>query len=181
VSAGVTSKPALPLGPVVFITGYEVRPNGAHRIYVGPRYKGRYILLPPSLPLRSTHGAAADTPSFSPSRSTDSRFSKMRLKMDAERIRERQWDQIRADHSRTHRLIVGVGEAAMYLNKARNELVTAQINADMAREAASGLDRPDAIGFASTLSLVSADIERCRGDMEAWIVKLGGEVREEAE
>jgi hypothetical protein len=48
-TSGVTAIPSLPLGPVVFITGYEVRPNGAHRIYVGPRYKGRYILLPPEL------------------------------------------------------------------------------------------------------------------------------------
>lgn len=40
-----TVEPVLPLTPCVFLTGIEERPNGAVRLYVGPRYLGRYILL----------------------------------------------------------------------------------------------------------------------------------------
>lgn len=42
----VRSLPPL-LGPVIWITGIEDRPNGAMRVYVGPRYKGRYFLPEP--------------------------------------------------------------------------------------------------------------------------------------
>ena len=35
-------------GSVVWVTGIEDRPNGAMRVYVGHRYKGRYFLPEPA-------------------------------------------------------------------------------------------------------------------------------------
>jgi hypothetical protein len=46
VSVKVTHLPPL-LGPVVWITGVEDRPNGAMRVYVGQRGQGRYFLPEP--------------------------------------------------------------------------------------------------------------------------------------
>jgi hypothetical protein len=57
-TVAVSTLPPL-LGPVVWITGIEDRPNGAMRVYVGPRYLGRYFLPEPEdrEPIRHAWGA----------------------------------------------------------------------------------------------------------------------------